>query len=270
MALLSDMHLNILATPLLDPAKLPLFILTILAILITLLAAWLVRRKNQGNPTRVRTIPGLASLDDAVGRATEMGRPTLFTTGWGGDIQRPTTIAALSIFGEVAERASRYHTRLLFPTHDPVIMAVAEEIARERAARVDGLPPGQGDISYVSSSQFGYAAAVDGILVRERPSAVFLVGTFEAESLILAETGNSIGAIQIAGTDSTIQLAFFVVACDYTLIGEEVFAASGYLTQEPDIVGTILAQDWMKILIAFMLIIATLSATFWPQIVWWK
>ncbi len=261
---------NLFATALLDPARLPLFFLTIAAILITLAAAWLVRRKNQLPPTRVRMIPGLAALEDAVGRATEMGSPVLFTTGWGGDIQRPTTIAALSIFGEVAERTARYHTRLLFPTHDPVIMAVAEEIARERSARVDGLPPGHGDISYVSSSQFGYAAAVDGILVRERPAAVFLIGTFEAESLILAETGNSIGAIQIAGTDSTIQLAFFVVACDYTLIGEEVFAASGYLTQEPDIVGTILAQDWMKILIALLLVIATISATIWPTMIWWK
>ena len=31
----------------------------------------------------------------------------------------------------------------------------------------------------------------------------------------MAETGNSVGAIQIAGTDSTIQLAFFIVVCDY-------------------------------------------------------
>jgi hypothetical protein len=54
---------------------------------------------------------------------------------------------------------------------------------------------------------------------------------FEAESLILAEAGNSIGAIQIAGTDSTIPLSFFIVACDFTLIRKELFVASGYLTK---------------------------------------
>jgi len=69
-------------------------------------------------------------------------------------------------------------------------------------------------------------------MLREKPATNLFFGTFEAESLILAETGNSIGAIQIAGTDSSIQMSFFVVACDYVLIGEELFAASGYLSQD--------------------------------------
>ena len=55
------------------------------------------------------------------------------------------------------------------------------------------------------------------------------MGAFYAESLILAETGNSVGAIQIAGTAMPTQLPFFVAACDFTLIGEEFFAASAYL-----------------------------------------
>jgi hypothetical protein len=72
---------------------------------------------------------------------------------------------------------------------------------------------------------------------------------FDAESLILAETGNSIGAIQIAGTGSPAQIPFFVTACDYTLIGEEFFTASAYLSNKPELVGSIKGQDIVKLLV---------------------
>ncbi|KPL03900.1 MAG: hypothetical protein AMJ73_05075, partial [candidate division Zixibacteria bacterium SM1_73] len=85
------------------------------------------------------------------------------------------------------------------------------------------------------------------------------LGTFEAEALILAETGNSIGAIQIAGTDSTIQLSFFIVACDYTLIGEELFVASGYLTKDPQILGSIKGQDFLKALAVFLMLLGGIA-----------
>ena len=65
--------------------------------------------------------------------------------------------------------------------------------------------------------------------------------------LILAETGNSIGAIQIAGTGSSSQIPFFVTACDYTLIGEEFYAASAYLSGSPEMLGSIKGQDYVKV-----------------------
>ncbi|MBN4057180.1 hypothetical protein JYU19_02615, partial [bacterium AH-315-J21] len=69
------------------------------------------------------------------------------------------------------------------------------------------------------------------------------MGAFFAESLILAETGNEVGAIQIAGTAMPSQLPFFVAACDYTLLGEELFAASAYLSREPRQLGSLKGQD---------------------------
>ena len=70
-------------------------------------------------------------------------------------------------------------------------------------------------------------------MLRDRPAAHIFMGSFYAESLLLAETGFSTGAIQVAGTANVHQLPFFVVACDYTLIGEELYAASAYLSGEP-------------------------------------
>ena len=242
-----------------DVERLPTLIAAVVAISIVLYTTY---HRSSREKFKVREIPALKAVEEAIGRATEMARPLLYTPGWGGDIQRPTTIASLNMLAHVAEKTARYDCRLVFPTHDPVIMSVAQEVVKEAYIRA-GYPDRfrQEDISYVSSSQFAYAAGVDGMISRLKPASIFLLGTFEAESLILAETGNSIGAIQIAGTDSTIQLSFFIVACDYTLIGEELFAASGYLSGDPSILASVRAQDILKVVIMLILMVATVWST---------
>ena len=109
-------------------------------------------------------------------------------------------------------------------------------------------------VHYLTDEQFAFAAGVNGIMVREKPAACLYMGKFYAESLILAETGNSIGAIQIAGTASKAQIPFFVTACDYTLIGEEFFAASAYLSQRPELIGGVKGQDMIKVMVIAVLV----------------
>ncbi len=210
---------------------------------------------------QLRLIPGLKAIEEAVGRSTELGKPMVFTTGWGGDIQRPTTLAALNLLKFVAAKAAAYGTRIIFPTHDPVIAETAREILKAAYAE-QGHPDlfRDADVVFVSPSQFGYAAGVDGIVARSQPGALFLLGTFEGEALILAETGNMSGALQIAGTDSTIQLAFFIVACDYTLIGEELYTASAYLSDDTRIKASMLAQDALRLLMLVMLLVLPVAA----------
>jgi len=240
--------------------RLPVLIGTVICIAIFFIVTYLVKKKGIG---KIRKVAGLAAVDEAIGRATEMGKPVLFTPGWGGDIQRPTTIAALNILNLVAEKTAEYNCELIFPTHDPVIMSAAEETIQNayiHTGHPDQFRPD--NVYYTTTSQFGYAAAVDGAITRINPATVMLLGTFEGEALILAETANLVGAMQIAGTDSTIQLAFFLVACDYTLIGEELFAASGYLSKDEKIISSIKAQDYMKIIIVILLLAGAVLATF--------
>lgn len=251
-----------------DQSKLPILIFALFAIALVLYTTYSAKGKSG---FFIRRISGLSAVDDAIGRATEMARPVLYTPGWGGDIQRPTTLASLNILSHISEKTATYDCQLYFPTHDPVIMSVAQEVVKESYVRSGFADRYREEhVQYVSSSQFGYAAAVDGMISRHKPAAVFLLGTFEAESLILAETGNTIGAMQVAGTDSTIQLAFFIVACDYTLIGEELFAASGYLSKDPAILASVRAQDILKVVLAALLCLASVWATFDPSAIWWK
>ena len=238
--------------------RFPVLVVTVLFCAFVLVFIQLAKR---GSELFIRKIPGLEAVDDAVGRATEMGRPVLYVPGIE-TVSEVGTLAALTILGHVAKRVAVHGTPLEVPVADPIVMATAQEIVKNAYAEV-----GQSDrydeskIQYLTYDQFGYTAGVDGIMVRERPEAVFLLGTFYAESLILAETGHAIGAIQIAGTKETSQLPFFVAACDYTLIGEELFAASSYLSREPVMLGSLKGQDLAKMLIVYAIVFAFIVGT---------
>ena len=220
----------------------------------------LINFARRGRSFYVRPIPGLSAVDEAIGRATEMGRPILFVSGLGtsGDV---ATLAAFSLLGRVARKTAEYQTQVLVPCYDPIVMTIAQEIVK--AGYIDSGRPDlyrADDIFFVTQDQFSYTAAVNGIMLRERPATNFYIGKFYAESLVLAETGNLAGSIQIAGTDEMTQIPFFVAACDYTLIGEELYASSAYLSQEPPLLGTLKAQDYGKVVSVAILAIGTVAA----------
>jgi hypothetical protein len=221
----------------------------------------LVERARRGAKLFIRKIAGLEAVEEAVGRATEMGRPILYVPGLD-PMDEVATVAAVDILGQVAKKAGEYETKLVVPNRDPIVMAVAQQVVRESYSAV-GKPHlyREENIFYVTYSQFGFAAAVAGLMLRERPATNFFVGHFYAESLVLAETGNATGAIQIAGTDSDAQLPFFITSCDYTLIGEELYAGSVYLSRQPLLLGALKSQDYAKLLLmAAMLVGIVLSA----------
>ncbi len=212
-----------------------------------------IARARRGEKMFIRKIAGLDAIDDALGRATEMGKPILFSFGLG-YITDMVVIAALPLLRRIARRTAEYSSRLLVPNSDPIVMTAAQETVKEAYTEA-GRPDlyNADNVNFLTSDQFGYAAGVDGIILRERPGAIFWLGYFYAESLIMAETGHSVGAIQLAGTTETTQLPFFVAACDYTMIGEEIFAASCYLRPEPVMLGTIKGEDFIR----FWLILLT-------------
>jgi len=216
---------------------------------------------RSGRPLTVRKIAGLDAVDEAVGRATEMGRSVVFIPGIQ-DMNDIQTIAGLTILARVARTAADYDAKVEVPTSRSLVMTSARETVQAAyvgAGRPDAYHADM--IYYVTDEQFGFVAYLSGMMVREKPAACFYMGSFFAESLILAETGNSIGAIQVAGTAQPAQLPFFVAACDYTLIGEEFFAASAYLSGEPDQLGSLKGQDVGKLIVGALLIVGCALAT---------
>ncbi len=222
-------------------------------------------RAKGGAKLFIRKIPGLEAVEEAVGRATEMGRTVLFIPGIQelDDIQ---TIAGLSILGRIARITAEYETPLMVPVRYPLVFAGAQETVKQSYAEVGRSDSYQQDtVRYVAGEQFAFAANVNGWMMRERPAANIYMGAFFAESLLLAENGFASGAIQIAGTAEPAQLPFFIAACDYTLIGEELYAASAYLSHEPLLLGGLKGQDLFKAMLIVIILLGVIGVLFFPD-----
>ena len=240
--------------------KSAMFAFTLTVIMIMLYEVRLA--KSSSEDIFLRTIPGLKAVEEAVGRSTEMGRPILYVPGIM-DMNEVETVAGVVVLGHVANMTAQYETELDVPVARAIVMQSARQVAKE-AYMTQGRPEMYNEdmVHYVTDDQFAYAAAVNGIMQRDEPAACLYMGKFFAESLLFAETGNSIGAIQIAGTGSQTQIPFFVTACDYTLMGEEFFAASAYLSKEPELIAGITAQDIIKVLLIGFIMLAIVSRAF--------
>lgn len=244
-----------------------LVLLVVMAVLVLFCIAWAKRNPN----LFIRRIPGIDAVDEAIGRATEMGKPILYLTGYS-DIDTIATIASINILAHVAKKVAQYDSRLIVPSKWAVTMTLSQEVVKQayiNAGRPDAY--NANDIFFIAGEQFSFVAAVDGLMVREMPATNFFLGSFAAESLLLAETGFSIGALQIAGTDSTYQIPFFVTACDYCLIGEELYAASAYLSRDTKLLGNLKGQDITKIVLTILILVGAVLVSlyvFYPQHEW--
>lgn len=221
-----------------------------------------IRQAKAGANFYIRKIAGLIAVDEAIGRATEMGKKVFFIPGIQ-DMNDVQTIAGIAVLGRVAQVAAEYGSYLEVPVSKSLVMITARETMKEAYTKVGrGDTYSENQVHFITDEQFAYAAAVDGMISREEPATIFYMGAFFAESLILSEVGNAHGAIQIAGTGEPTQLPFFVAACDYTLLGEELFAASAYLSREPRQLGSLRGQDVGKAIFMIAILIGSLLLTF--------
>jgi hypothetical protein len=233
-------------------------VLALTVLVCSLIIGSIIYARQKEGLMYLRRLPVFDAIDEAIGRATEMGKKVLFIMGQL-DVDDPQTVASMNILARVADRTATYGATLDIPCVWPMAMSMARETVKEsylRAGKPDEYD--EDDIYYMTTDQFGYVAGVDGIMMRDRPAANFYLGAFYAESLIFAETGYTTGAIQIAGTAEVDQLPFFVVACDYTLIGEELYAAGASLSGDAVQIGSIRGQDIAKAIFVVMILVGVI------------
>ncbi len=224
-----------------------------------------IRRQQGGAPIPwTKNIPGLAAIDEAIGRATEMGRPIHFSPGIGGitDEEAGQVLAGLQYLSYLAEQSGKYNVKLIATMRNPSVYTMAEEIAKEGFARANAMDQYTPEtVRFISDAQMAYAAGVLGIFNREKPAANVMIGAWYAETMMLAEAAADAGAISIGGTARLFQIPYLVVSCDYVLIGEEIYAGGAYLAKDRVQLGTLVGQDICKTFSAVALVIGVLLAT---------
>jgi len=211
---------------------------------------YLLQKSKTWKPT-IRSIPALDALEEAVGRAVEMGTCIHFTAGLSSlstPVTGPMIIAGLSVYHKLATLSVKKGARLVFNVAQPDAIPLAYDLLYE-AYKMEGKPEEfdpDDAIRFTSSEQGPYAAAVQNFFAEEKPASNVMIGPFYAESILLAEVGARYNSFQIAGTGRTTQVPYFAIVCDYNLICEEIFAAGAYLSGDPGQLSSIVVQDIFK------------------------
>ncbi|MBQ0104413.1 MAG: hypothetical protein KBT47_00040 [Armatimonadetes bacterium] len=215
---------------------------------------WKIISARMGKKLFIRKINGLNAIDEAVGRSAEMGKPLLYSFGMSGF--GIIGLQSLAILSHIVEKSAVYESRVVTAYSDSLLYAAGDEVTRETYEN-NGVSElyDPGDSRFLSENQFAYTSSVVGVMFRERPASIVYMGYFAGEALILTENGQTCGAVQIAGTPETIQVPFFLASCDWTIIGDEYYAAAAYLSGEPTMLGSLVGQDWSKIAILLFIIL---------------
>jgi len=53
-----------------------------------------------------------------------------------------------------------------------------------------------------------------------------------------------------------------VAACDYAILGEELYAVSAYLSREPQLLAQLKSTDLVKGIVIILILVGALTATF--------
>ncbi|MCK4828146.1 hypothetical protein KA005_71110 [bacterium] len=227
------------------------------------IAYWTIYQARKGKRIPIRHIAGLDALDEAVGRATETGRPVMMIPGYAGISSSKATadtVAGLAVLHHVARKCAELGTKLISATGSYIMIPIIQEQVKQAYEMEGEQDEYQDDIvRYVARGQYAFGAAVMGILARERVAAQILYGYFWSESLVLAEAGASVGAIQVGATSNTTQIPYYVASCDYALIGEEVFAAGAYLSKDQVQLGSLRGGDIYKGIVMILILLTGAS-----------
>jgi hypothetical protein len=222
---------------------------------------YFIRAMRLGKKYPMRRLTPLDAIEEAVGRATELGKPVFFSPG-NGDIvgaEGMQVLAGMDILSFVVKRCAEYNCRIVCTVSKENVLAVTEEVVRSAyavAGRPDAYQPDM--VRFLSPTQMAFAAASIAIMRREQVAAAIFVGPYYGEGLIMTEAAAEVGAISIAGTARMSQLPLMVASCDYVLLGEEMYAGSAYLSGDPVSVGNIAQQDIAKVVVLAVILIGSL------------
>ncbi len=204
-----------------------------------------------------RKFDALGKMEEAIGRATEMGKPVHWSYGMGAfDAQY---LAAFVLLEYAASLCAKYDTRMIISIYLPEVVPMTEEILRKaytEQGKLDSLHPE--DVRFWGGS---HNPAMIGTISREQVAGNFMIGSLFHESVLSIEAAARYNAIQVMGTQNTHQLPFIAAGCDAIFIGAEMFAAAAQLEPTPVRVGSVWAADVLNGVFVVLMILGALLVT---------
>lgn len=212
---------------------------------------------KQGKTWEIRQLEALEAIYDGIGRAAETGRPILMLPGIS-NLGNPQTLAGLTLFGEISQRSAEIGVEAIASASNTAVITATEAIVRgayTAAGKPEMYAPGK-YVRWFGGDQFAYAVGSAGQIMATKPSVILYAGYFLFDVIVSGDTGSRVDAVQIGGTLGSMEMISMM--CDYIFIGEELYAASAAITQDPMSMATIAGQDWVKILAVGLMVLGVL------------
>jgi len=228
----------------------------------TLMLIYIVRLLQSRRASSVlRPIDGFHSLPMMVGRAIEANRPLHVSLGSAGigDDSTVLSLASAEFFYYVIQQAAIGDVSPIFTSSTTTAIPLGQDTLRRayqargfkqrfRAVNARWYPAGQRSMAF--------AAALTGMMKVENTSGHLLFGSFGPElALILDSAEHQHQPVFVASDQLEGQAIAYALADEY-LLGEEVFAASGYMSHKPgDRTEIIIIDLWRWILIILLILL---------------
>ena len=190
------------------------------------------------------------------GQAIEANRPLHLSHGSAaiGSESTALALAQAEFFHHIIESAAASDVAPLVSTSAPSTVPLAQDTLRRAWAgdgawtRAQWLPP-----------DLAYAAGLSATLHKDDPAAHILAGSFGAELALLLDDAERRGQGTLAHSDQLAGQAVAYAMADEVLIGEEIFAAPGYATDDGRAQADAIVLDVLRALVigglAFALLI---------------
>lgn len=214
-------------------------------------------RVRAGRRPSLRPLSAFARLRDLAGLAAECGQALHLSLGTGGvpGTAAAETLAALDLLDAVGQQAAAYGARPLVTTGDPTLLLAVQGVLRGDY-EAQGLLAQYDHLSarLVAPDPAAYAAGVMDTVNHVPLAAHVMAGRFGDEYLLMAEAAVHQGLEQVGGAAQPGVLPFVQATAHHPILGEELFAAGAYLRGDPAHVGSLLAQDWMRVLLVVVIV----------------
>lgn len=218
---------------------------------------------GRNRPSRnLREIQAFSRLRRAVGLAVEAGTRLHVSLGRGGIIgpQNGPALVGLTMLERITRAASISDRPPVATSGDSILSILSQDTIRS-SYRSMGVEheylPDSGQLTGLTP--LSYAAGAMPVIHDGKVSASVVAGHFGSEIALLADAGERVGSITIAGTDNLPGQAVLFAASQEPLIGEELFAGGAYLNSGPFHAASLHTQDVLRWLLIVGILFGALA-----------
>lgn len=233
-------------------------VLSILFVLATVVLVYTARFLQSRASTRrkLRPMPAFERIPDWSSQAIEADRPLHLAFGSAsiGEDSTATALANAELFHHIIEKNSAADTPPALSTSAPTTVPLA-------SAKVDAAWTGAGGTHNVhwypqGKRALGYAAGVTAVIGDDEPPAHILAGSFGAELGLILDSARRNRQGTLAVSDQLEGQAVAFAMADEALIGEELFAAPAYVSDEGRAAADAIVMDVWRALVMILVTLA--------------